>query len=57
VFFKGVKIDDLLKTKSTRERVQFALKQIERFNVWIEGTVAVNKRGQLELVETELKEY
>ncbi|TNV79559.1 hypothetical protein FGO68_gene16809 [Halteria grandinella] len=57
VFFKGVKIDDLLKKKATRDRVHFALKQIERFNVWIEGTVAVNKRGQLELVETELKEY
>jgi ribosome biogenesis SPOUT family RNA methylase Rps3 len=55
--FKGVKFEDLMKKKDTQAKVAHCLKVIQKFNVWIEGKVALNKQGLLELVDTELKQY
>lgn len=52
--FKG---DEILKKKDVQERVWQALTNLLKFNVFVEGIVAFNKDGVLEIKDTELKQY
>ena len=44
-FFKGIKIEDLLKKKDIQEKVWRTLVNLQKFNVWIEGLLSFNKNG------------
>ena len=44
-FFKGIKIEDLLKKKDIHEKVWRTLVNLQKFNVWIEGLLSFNKNG------------
>ncbi len=41
-FFRGVKIDDILKKKDVQEKVWNTIKILQRFNVWVEAIVSFN---------------
>jgi hypothetical protein len=56
-FFKGIKIEDLLKKKDSQERVWQTLKNMLKFNVWVESVLVFNEQGYLEVRDTEVKEY
>jgi hypothetical protein len=52
-FFKGIKIEDILKKKDVQEKVWRTLKNLTRFNVCLDAIIS--KAGRI--TDTELKEF
>lgn len=57
-FFPGVSPQDILKNKKAQQKVQDALKLMQKFNVWLDASVQVTKEGLLKITDdTRLKVY
>lgn len=54
--FPGVKAEDVLKSKEVQNRVQSAVRQLVKFNTWMEALVEVRKEG-LVVRGTVINEY
>lgn len=57
-FFKDITPEQILKDKDARNTVNESLKLLQRFNVWLEASVKVNRDGVILVTEhTQLKEF
>ena len=56
-FFRGIKLESLLKNKQAQEMVWQTLANLHKFNVWLECVLAYNKTGQLVMKDTEVKHF
>lgn len=56
-FFRGIKPEDILKKKEVQEKVKDTLKNLLKFNVWVEAAIEITENGYFVIRDTEVNEY
>ena len=56
-FFPGISCEDMVTKKDAKEKVQSALRNITKFNVWLEAAVEITENGYFVVRQTELNTY
>lgn len=57
-FFPGITLQDILKNKKAQQKVTDTLNLMQKFNVWLDASVAVSNNGLIKITDdTKLKTY
>ena len=56
-FFPGITCENLVNKKEAREKVQVALRNMSKFNVWLEAAIEITENGYFVIKQTQLNAY
>lgn len=55
--FKGISAENILKKKDAQDKMKEILKNLLKFNVWVEAGIEINENNYLILRDTQIKQF